>query len=208
MQGSRLRYPPGSLVILTGLPGAGKTTLLRRLYGLGGDESLPVTAGAVVVIDSAQAKRHWHGRLGWLPGSVRRALVFATHVGRIRGALASGRSVIAHNRGCAPYMLKGFAWLARRHRTRLYLLLLDASPEAALAGQRTRGRVVAPRTFARHQRRWAGLVARVKNGDPGPAAGALIVDRSEAALLEAITFDDGERPREIRTIGSAPDHDG
>ena len=31
-----LRYPAGSLVILTGLPGAGKTTLLRRLYALDG----------------------------------------------------------------------------------------------------------------------------------------------------------------------------
>ncbi|MEO3789777.1 AAA family ATPase [Nonomuraea sp. B10E15] len=205
-----MRYPPGSLVILTGLPGAGKTTLLRRLYGLGGAESLPVTAGAVAVIDSAQAKRHWHGRLGWMPGPVRRALVFATHVGRIRGALAGGRSVIAHNRGCAPYVLRGFAWLARRHHSRLHLLLLDATPEAALAGQRARGRVVAPRTFARHQRRWARLVARVKGGDPTPAAGVLILDRAEAALLEAITFDGGDddRLREIRITGSSPDHDG
>nr|WP_201760746.1 AAA family ATPase [Nonomuraea sp. K271] len=196
------------MVILTGLPGAGKTTLLRRLYALRGTESRPVTVDGAVVIDSAQAKRHWHGRLAWMPGSVRRAVVFATHAGRIRQALAGGRPVIAHNRGCGPYVLRGFAWLARRHRARLYLLLLDASPEAALAGQRARGRVVAPRTFARHQRRWAGLVARVKNGDPAPAAGALIVDRTEAALLEAVTFGDGELPREIRITGSSPEHDG
>ncbi|WP_345563443.1 AAA family ATPase [Nonomuraea rosea] len=192
-----LRYPPGSLVILTGLPGAGKTTLLQRLYGLHGAESLPVTVGTVVVIDSVQSRQHWYGRLDWAPNPLRRAVVFATHLSRIRQALTRGHSVIAHNRGCAPYVLRGFAWLARRHSTTFHLLLLDAPAEAALAGQRARGRVVAAKTFARHQRRWDSLVTRVKTGDPAPAAGAQIVDRAEAALLEAILFDEartGARP--------------
>ncbi|MFG6196639.1 AAA family ATPase [Nonomuraea sp. JJY05] len=184
-----MRFPPGSLVILTGLPGAGKTTLLRRLYGLDGAESLPVTVGAVVVVDSYQSKRHWHERLGWAPGPLRRAVVFVTHLSRIRRALALGHSVVAHNRGCAPYVLRGFAWLARSHRASFHLLLLDAPPEAALAGQVARGRVVAPRTFARHQRRWESLSARVKSGDPAPAAGAFIVDRAQAGLLQEIVFD-------------------
>jgi hypothetical protein len=112
-----LRFPPGSLVILTGLPGAGKTTLLRRLYGLHGAESLPVTVGTVVVIDTYQSKQHWHERLGWAPGPLRRAVVFVTHLSRIRRALVLGHSIIAHNRGCAPYVLRGFAWLARRPGT-------------------------------------------------------------------------------------------
>src|ERR1700754_2533327 len=87
VQGAKLRYPPGALVILTGLPGAGKTTLLQRLYGMHGAESLPVIAGTVVVIDSSQARRHWYGRLGWAPYPVRRAVVFVTHLTRIRQAL-------------------------------------------------------------------------------------------------------------------------
>ncbi|MEV0379688.1 AAA family ATPase [Nonomuraea sp. NPDC050643] len=185
-----MRYPSGSLVILTGLPGAGKTTLLQRLYGLHGAESLPVIAGAAVVIDSAQAKQHWHGRLTWAPYPLRRAVVFVTHLTRIRRALTRGHSVVAHNRGCGPYVLKGFAWLARRHGAGFHLLLLDAPPEVALQGQRIRGRVVAPRTFARHQRRWGGLVTRVKGGDPAPATGAHIIDRAAAGLLEAIVFDE------------------
>ncbi|SEG85295.1 Predicted kinase [Nonomuraea solani] len=185
-----MRYPSGSLVILTGLPGAGKTTLLQRLYGLHGAESLPVAAGAAVVIDSSQARRHWHGRLAWAPYPVRRAVVFVTHLTRIRQALISGHSVVAHNRGCGPYVLKGFAWLARRHGAGFHLLLLDAPADAALAGQRARGRVVAPRTFARHQRRWGSLVTRVKGGDPAPATGARLIDRVEAGLLEAIVFDE------------------
>ncbi|MGP3913760.1 AAA family ATPase [Nonomuraea sp. 10N515B] len=189
VQGAMVRYPSGSLVILTGLPGAGKTTLLQRLYGLHGAESAPVAKDTVMVIDSSQSRRHWDGRMTWAPYPLRRAVVFVTHLTRIRRALAGGQSVIAHNRGCGPYVLRGFAWLARRHGAAFHLLLLDAPAEAALAGQRARGRVVAPRTFARHQRRWAGLVARVKNGDPAPAAGARILDRAEAALLGSIVFD-------------------
>ncbi|NJP90782.1 ATP-binding protein [Nonomuraea sp. FMUSA5-5] len=197
VEGARLRYPPGALVILTGLPGAGKTTLLRRLYGMHGAESLPVTSGAVAVIDSAQSKRHWQGRLAWAPYPVRRAVVFVTHVTRIRQALTQGHAVVAHNRGCGPYVLRGFAWLARRHGADFHLLLLDAPPDEALAGQRARGRVVAARTFARHQRRWDSLLTRVKGGDPAPAAGARIMDRAEAGLLEAIVFDSisGTGPR-------------
>ncbi|WP_241563911.1 AAA family ATPase [Nonomuraea polychroma] len=189
VQGAMVRYPSGSLVILTGLPGAGKTTLLRRLYGLHGAESAPVARDRVMVIDSYQSRRHWDGRLPWAPYPVRRAVVFVTHLTRIRRALAGGQSVIAHNRGCGPYVLRGFAWLARRHGAAFHLLLLDAPAEVAVAGQRARGRVVAPRTFARHQRRWADLVARVKNGDPAPATGARIVDRAEADLLASIVFD-------------------
>ncbi|MFI6923563.1 ATP-binding protein [Nonomuraea spiralis] len=189
MQRATLRYPPGSLVVLTGLPGAGKTTLLRRLYGLHGAESAPVAAGAVVVIDSGQSRLRWDGRIAWAPRPVRRAVVFATHLSRIRRALIRGQSVLAHNRGCATYVLKGFAWLARRQRASFHLLLLDAPAEAAIAGQHARGRVVAPRTFARHRRRWESLLARVADGDPAPAATARVVTRAEADLLEHIVFD-------------------
>ncbi|NUR92974.1 MAG: AAA family ATPase [Nonomuraea sp.] len=188
MQGATLRYPPGSLVVLTGLPGAGKTTLLRRLYGLDGAENVPVMAGATVVIDSGQSRLRWDGRITWAPRAVRRAVVFATHVRRISRALALGRSVVAHNRGCGPYVLAGFAWLARRRRASFHLLLLDAPPQDAIAGQHARGRVVAPRTFDRHRRRCERLLAQVRNGDPAPASTARVITRAEAGLLEHIVF--------------------
>ncbi|MEU5863918.1 AAA family ATPase [Nonomuraea sp. NPDC047529] len=193
MQRATLRFPPGSLVVLTGLPGAGKTTLLRRLYGLHGSESAPVVADAVVVIDSGQSRLHWAGRITWAPRPVRRAVVFATHVSRVSQALAKGQAVLAHNRGCATYVLKGFAWLARRQRASFHLLLLDAPPAAAVAGQHARGRVVAPRTFARHRRNWDSLLARVAGGDPGPAVSAHVVTRAEADRLEHIVFDSADR---------------
>ncbi|MCA2226417.1 AAA family ATPase [Nonomuraea aurantiaca] len=184
-----LRYPAGSLVILTGLPGAGKTTLLRRLYALDGTESRPVVAGGVVVIDSAQSRLRWSTSLGWAPKPVRTAVVFTTHVWRIGRALRGGTAVIAHNRGCGSAVLHGFAWLARRSAVPFHLLLLDAPPADALAGQQARGRVVARRTFALHHRRWEALLGRVRAGRTSPATGAHVLDRPTADLLEGIHFD-------------------
>ncbi|MEU8249583.1 AAA family ATPase [Nonomuraea sp. NPDC048916] len=189
-----LRFPAGSLVILTGLPGAGKTTLLRRLYELDGTERRPVAAGPVTVIDSAQSRVRWAGRLAWAPKPARTAVVFATHLWRIHRALGSGRAVIAHNRGCGPGVLRTFAWLARRSGAAFHLLLLDASPEAARAGQRARNRVVGERTFAWHRRHWAALLARARAGLAAPAAGAVVLDRAGADLLAGIRFDGPPRP--------------
>ncbi|GAA2642857.1 AAA family ATPase [Nonomuraea recticatena] len=183
-------YPARSLVILTGLPGAGKTTLLRRLYDLDGTESAPVTVGAVTVIDSQQSRSRWAGRPRWAPKPVRTGLVFATHMWRIRSGVRAGGPVIAHNRGCGPLVLRAFAWLARRHGAQLHLLLLDAPPEVALAGQYARGRVAAPTTFTRHQRHWRALLERVRAGDPTPAASARVLDREDADRLEVIHFGD------------------
>ncbi|MET7461879.1 AAA family ATPase [Nonomuraea sp. NPDC005501] len=184
-----LRYPPGALVILTGLPGAGKSTMLRRLYAMDGTEAAPVVVDGVTVIDSAQSKARWAGTLGRAPGRVRTAVVFATHLLRIRRALAAGGPVIAHNRGCGPLVLRVFARMARRRGAAFHLLLLDAGPEAALAGQRARARVVRARTFSYHRRRCEALLARVRAGTAAPAAGAVVIDRSAAGLLRGIVFD-------------------
>ncbi|MEV0200763.1 AAA family ATPase [Nonomuraea sp. NPDC050691] len=183
-----LRYPAGSLVILTGLPGAGKSTLLRRLYGLDGSETAPVAAAGVTVIDSMQSRLRWAGALGRAPKPARTAVVFATHLWRIRRALAAG-PVIAHNRGCGPVVLRLFARMARRRGVDFHLLLLDASPEAALAGQRARARVVGARTFSYHRRHWEALLARARAGTAAPAAGAVVIDRPAAGLLRGILFE-------------------
>ncbi|WP_327088871.1 ATP-binding protein [Nonomuraea sp. NBC_01738] len=173
-----LRYPAGSLVILTGLPGAGKSTLLARLYGLDGTEREPVVAGQVTVIDSAMSRNRW-AALTRLPRQLRRALVFATHVTRIARALSGGRSVLAHNRGNGSLVLRGFAWLARRSGAGFHLLFLDVPAEVAVAGQHERGRVVAPATFDRHRRRLEVLLA---------ASDGTVLTRESADRLRAIHF--------------------
>jgi len=184
-----LRYPAGSLVILTGLPGAGKSTLLGRLYGLTGAEREPVVAGGTTVIDSMQSRLRWARPLRRAPKPVRGLVVFATHLWRIRAAVRRGHSVVAHNRGCGPIVLRTFALMARRSGTGFHLLLLDVPARAAVAGQHARGRVVPVRTFARHRRRCRALLARARAGRPAPAATARVLDRPSADLLQAIHFD-------------------
>ncbi len=188
-----LSYPAGSLVLLAGLPGAGKSTLLDRLYGLSGDEREPVAAGAVRVIDSRQSRNWWGRYLGPIPPRVRTPLVHATHVWRIARAVLRGHGVVAHTRGTWSHILYGFAWLARRVDSQVHLILLDVDPEAARAGQLSRGRVVTAATFARHCRRWQGIVDRARGGTLPPAAGVTLLDRPAADRISAIRFE-GARP--------------
>lgn len=184
-----LRYPAGSLVLLAGLPGAGKSTLLARLYRVHGDETGPVTAEGVRVIDSRQSRNWWARYLGPVPARMRTPLVHVTHVWRIARALLQGHGVLAHTRGTWPQILYGFAWLARRRGTDMHLILLDVSPQVARAGQHARGRAVTTATFARHRRRWRVLVDRARTGDVPPAASVTVLDRPRADLLRGIRFD-------------------
>ncbi|GAA2845347.1 hypothetical protein GCM10020220_038410 [Nonomuraea rubra] len=89
-------------------------------------------------------------------------------------------------------------------------LLLDAPPGEALAGQRARGRVVAPRTFARHSAGGTACSRRVKDGDRLRRRG-VHREPGEAGLLEAIVFDPPRvsiRARAVRTRaeGKEPIH--
>lgn len=187
--GSALRYPAGSLVLVAGLPGAGKSTLLNRLYGLHGDETAPVPAGDVLVIDSRQSRNWWARFLRPLPVRMRTPFVHTTHVWRIGRAILAGHGVVAHTRGTWPHILYLFAWLARRRGGRLHLILIDVTPETARAGQFARGRVVTSATFDRHCRRWRPLVDRARGGEPPPpAAGVTVLDRAAADELRAIHF--------------------
>jgi predicted kinase len=184
-----LRYPAGSLVLVAGFPGAGKSTLLLRLYRLRGDETEPVAAGPVRVIDSRQSRNWWARYLGPVPVRARTPLVHATHVWRIARALLGGHAVVAHTRGTWPHILHGFAWLAHRRGTDLHLILLDVTPQIARAGQRSRGRVVTDMTFARHCRRWQVLIDRTRTGALEPAASVTVLDRVAADELDGIRFD-------------------
>lgn len=182
-----LSYPPRALVLVAGLPGAGKSTLLLRLYGMRGDETQPVVAAdGVRVIDSRQARNWWAPRLGPVPQRAMIPLIYGTHVWRIVRALVGGHAVVAHTRGTWPHILYGFAWLARRLDTGMYLILLDVPPQAARDGQHSRGRVLTARTFARHCRRWQSLMTRAGDGSLRQPTGVTVLDRAAADRLEEI----------------------
>ncbi|GAA2868297.1 AAA family ATPase [Streptosporangium fragile] len=191
-----LRYPPGSLVLLAGLPGAGKSTLLDRLYGLRGDEKGPVRAGEAWVIDSRQSRNWWAPYLASIPPRARTPIVYLTHVWRIsRALLGGGRGTVAHTRGTWPHILYGFAWLARWMGGEVHLVLLDVDPRTAREGQLARGRVVTDAVFARHCRRWQAIIRRARGGSLPPAAGVTILDRPAADRLRAIRFDERSAAR-------------
>jgi hypothetical protein len=123
-----------------------------------------------------------------VPPRIRTPLVHATHVRRITRAMLQGHTVLAHTRGTWPQILYGFAWLARRRGTDMHLILLDVSPQVALAGQYARGRAVTAITFARHRRRWRVLIDRARTGGLPPAASVTVLDRPAADLVHSIRF--------------------
>ncbi|MRT44542.1 ATP-binding protein, partial [Xylella fastidiosa subsp. multiplex] len=80
------------------------------------------------------------------------------HYAGLRRALRGDRGVVVHDCGTQSWVR---GWLAREARRRggtLHLLLLDVAPDAALAGQRERGRGVSRYAFLRHRRAAARLI--------------------------------------------------
>lgn len=198
-----ISFPPGSLVLLSGLPGAGKSTLLDRLYGLTGAETTPVTVDGVLVIDSRQSRARWAAVFPRLPRRLRSLLVHVTHMSRISGAVLGDRPVVAHSRALWPHILYGFAWLARMNGRKLYVILLDVEPEIARAGQVTRGRIIRDVTFTRHTRRWRALIDRARTGALPPADGVVVLDRPAADQVKAIVFEWRGSPSSDVTSGTA-----
>jgi hypothetical protein len=69
-------------------------------------------------------------------------------------------------------------------------VLLDTSPEEALAGQAARGRGVSSYAFARHRGAVARLLRDIEAGRlPAGCASATLLDRRSAASVTRIGFD-------------------
>jgi predicted kinase len=172
-----LLFGPQDLVAITGLPGSGKSTLMRRtVKGLR--------------IDSQDTRDRWATRMPrFLPYAVYRPLVRLAHYAGLRRALRSGQGVVVHDCGTQAWVR---GWLAREARRRggtLHLLLLDVTPDTALAGQRERGRGVSRYAFLRHRGAASRLIGSVGKGDLPPGCGsAVLVDRDAANVLRRIGF--------------------
>jgi predicted kinase len=172
-----LLFGPGDLVVITGLPGSGKSTLMKR-------------AVSGTRIDSQDTRDRWDDRLSsFLPYAVYRPLVRLAHYAGLRRALRSGEGVVVHDCGTQTWVR---GWLAREARRRggaLHLLLLDVTADAALEGQRERGRGVSRYAFLRHRGAAARLIRAVERGDlPPGCASAVLVDRAAADVLRRIGF--------------------
>ena len=184
-------FPPRSFVLLAGVPGAGKSTLLARMYGLHGhEEHTAIGADGERIVDSLQARRRLHRVFGRLPYPLWRWTVHLLHLVRVAAALRGG-PVIVHESGTRRPVRLLLALACRVRRYSVHVVVIDATPDEALDGQRARGRLVTRRSHRTHSRRWARL-RRLRQRGPGafvPGASTLLaLDRSAAARLPRFRF--------------------
>lgn len=177
-----LRFPAGDRVVVSGLPGSGKSTLIRRVVAL---------QDAVRRIDSQDVRERGEALVPrWLPYAVYRPLVRLAHYALLRGALASGASVVVHDCGSQTWVRNWLARDARRRGRALHLVLLDVPPETALRGQAERGRQVSDYAFMRHRRAVRRLISAAEAGRvPHGCASVVLLDRGAAVALRGVAFE-------------------
>ncbi|MFJ8201158.1 AAA family ATPase [Streptomyces sp. NPDC096152] len=172
-----LLFGPGDVVVITGLPGSGKSTLMRR-----------AVRGARV--DSQDTRDRWDARAPrLLPYALYRPLVRLAHYAGLRRALRAGGGVVVHDCGAQAWVRGWLARAARRGGGTMHLVLLDVTPDTALAGQRERGRGVSRYAFLRHRTAAARLLRAVERGElPEGCGSATLLDRDAADALRRIGF--------------------
>ncbi|WP_329456962.1 AAA family ATPase [Streptomyces sp. NBC_01497] len=194
--GFALRYPPGAVVVVSGLPGSGKSTLLRALSQGG---------GGVLVVDPRVTHLRWEAMMpARLPYAVYRPFARLAHLARLYAAVRSGAPLLVHDCGSRAWLRRLLAVAVRRRRGRaaaggarsagVHLVLLDVPPAHALRGQRDRGRRVPRRVFAGHVRGLGDLVAAI--GAYGlravpQVASVVLLDRATRGLPTGVAFDAG-----------------
>lgn len=171
--------PGGSLLVIAGLPGSGKTTLLRRVAGGHGS--------GIACLDSEQVATRLRSARSRVPYRLLRPWVHLVHRWRVLHCVRGATPVVVLT---DPWTGRGWPALVRfaaRHRS-LRLVLLDASPAEAVAGQAARGRSLPPAAMRRHAARWQ----RLRSG----SVADLVVDRGRAEGLVLADLLGRPTPRE------------
>ena len=167
------------MLVVAGLPGAGKSTMLGH------------AAGRLTVLDSDQVRGKLRAVLpDATPYRCYRPIVHAWHRIRVARRAAFGRGpVVVHEPSTRATTRAWLAALGAVTRRPVRMLWLDVTAEQAIAGQRSRGRVLPARSFERHVRR-AARMREALLADQVPAGwhSAHVLTRSAAdttALVDA-----------------------
>jgi AAA domain-containing protein len=128
------------VVVVAGLPGAGKTTLV----------ALEPRA-----LDSDAFREAWARRLGNVPYPLWRPVVHAQHWLAIWRSSKRAEGVVLVRPFTSTWLRRAVLRRALRHHPAVHLVVVDATPAQARAGQRARGRTIGGRAMRRHERRWA-----------------------------------------------------
>ncbi|WP_407989784.1 AAA family ATPase [Kitasatospora sp. CMC57] len=181
-----LAYPPGAVVVVSGLPGSGKSTALHHW------------ADAAPVIDPRTTHLACEAVMpAWLPYAVYRPWARLRHFHRLRTAARDGGHLLVHDCGSRSWLRGHLARLLRAQGRELHLVILDVGPTEALAGQHARGRWAPPRTFTRHDRGLAHLLRSLDTLGPAAApeaASVTLFDRSSRDRLPRLVFEPPAQP--------------
>jgi hypothetical protein len=174
-----LRLPARAVLLVAGVPGAGKTTLLARVDTRGSR-----------MLDPEAARDAYQRRLGRLPYRLWRPLVHARHYLSVVLALRAPAGLVVHEPGTRAWMRRLLVLAAARAGRQAHLLLLEVSPQEALAGQRQRRRSLRRPAFERHWRRWRRLRRPGRLAGEGWAS-VRVIDRTAAGRLRRIEIPPG-----------------
>ena len=177
----RLVAPP-RFVLVGGVPGAGKTTVL---------EALATARSEATAVDPDRLRRRLTARLPpAVPYRCYRPFVHLWSTAVVlalvlRGPTASLQVLLVHDPATRRRRRSWTGRLARWRGWDPVLVVVDVSRGTALEGQLARRRVLAPRAFDRHWRRWEAdrprLVDLARSGrGEGPWSAVHVVDRGTA----------------------------
>ncbi|WP_156914083.1 AAA family ATPase [Brevibacterium album] len=150
------------VVLLAGVPGAGKTHTARTVAAMRPD---------VRIADPEPLRTRIAAHVPGLPYRAWRPVLHAlAHIAASAQLLRAGSSpLVVHDTGTRTWSRRLFLCAAALRGLRTAAVFIDAGRAEALAGQRARRRLVRPRAFARHWRRWEALRTRLAAGLPPSA---------------------------------------
>jgi predicted kinase len=167
------------VILVIGIPGAGKTTLINR-----------AASPEWTVLDTDRFRQQE-------PPALRRVPVpYVLYVLAIVEAIAQNPQVVIQSRGTYTWLRRLVTACARRHGRAAVLVMLDAPPADAVAGQVSRGRVAPAPVMRWNTARWSQLLDAAGSGALAAEGWnrVVVLDRAQASQVKNLGELTRERP--------------